>query len=294
MTDSNQRSANHSTSQLGQPARLQIQGEPSDTATAGLPFSQQPVVWVVDAGGNLVTGDNSTVVTASRLAGVGPLQGTVLGTARKGIVSFANLSHNVAGTITILFTSGALIEDTSAAILVKPAAAARLTFLQHPTNTTAGTVITPPVTVRLRDAFGNDVQTSGTPVTIALTSGSGSISGTLTRSTLSGVATFNDLSIDLTGSKRLTASSGSLSVAVSDIFTVSAKTAKALVFVQQPTNAKAGSPITPPVTVQLRDSLGNDVSLAGVNITLQLSSGTGTLSGTTDKIHRWNGSRDVQ
>jgi len=274
---------------LGQPARLQIESEPSAKATAGVPFAQQPVVWVVDAGGNLVTTDNSTVVEAARLEGNGTLQGTVTVTARRGVATFVNLSHNVAGTMTILFRSGVLTRDTSRAVLVEPADAAGLTFMQHPTNTMAGVVITPPVTVRLKDAFGNDVTTSGTPVAITLATGSGILSGTLTRSTASGIATFDDLSINLSGVKTLSASSGSLSAATSDVFTISADSAKALEFIQQPTNVVAGSPIVPPVTVQLQDALGNDVPTAGVSIALQLSSGTGELSGTTTRTTNESG-----
>src|SRR5262249_7605014 len=44
-------------------------------------------------------------------------------------------------------------------------------------------------------------------------------------------------------------------------------TANHLVFVQQPTDTIAGSPITPPVTVQLEDSSGNAVHTPGVPIT---------------------------
>ncbi len=269
---------------LGPPARLEIQREPSQTATAGVPFPQQPEIRVVDAGGNLVTSDNSTQVTAARLAGSGTLQGTLEVTARRGVALFANLSHNVAGEITVLFSGGSLIKDTSTAVQVNAAAAARLVFLQQPVNTAAGAVITPSVTVRLRDAFGNSVETSGTPVTIALTSGSGSLTGTLTRNTVSGIATFNNLRIDLTGSKKLTASSGTLTSAVSDAFVITAMEPNALAFVQQPTTAEASAPITPPVTVQLRDSLGNNVPRSGVSVSVQLASGTGTLSGTKTRM----------
>jgi hypothetical protein len=62
---------------------------------------------------------------------------------------------------------------------------------------------------------------------------------------------------------------------------VSGPAATRLAFVQQPTNTAAGASISPAVTVQLKDNSGNDLPLAGVSITLTLSSGTGTLSGTT-------------
>ena len=74
--------------------------------------------------------------------------------------------------------------------------------------------IAPPVTVQLVDAGGNPVATSGVSVTLALGSnpGSGTLSGTLTEPTnASGVATFNDLSINEPGfGYTLTASSTGL------------------------------------------------------------------------------------
>ncbi len=57
-------------------SRLTIQTQPSATATAGVILAQQPVIRVEDNFGNLRTGDNTTVVTASRNGGTGLLQGT--------------------------------------------------------------------------------------------------------------------------------------------------------------------------------------------------------------------------
>jgi len=72
--------------------RLAIQTQPSSTATAGVPFVQQPVVLVQDAFGNLRTNDNSTVVIATRSAGSGTLQGTTNITAVGGVVTYGNVS----------------------------------------------------------------------------------------------------------------------------------------------------------------------------------------------------------
>lgn len=59
---------------VGPPATCAFATEPSG-ATGGLPFGQQPVVAVRDAGGNLV-GDGIQVVLAKVL---GPAQGQLLG-----------------------------------------------------------------------------------------------------------------------------------------------------------------------------------------------------------------------
>src|SRR5206468_925866 len=153
---------------------------------------------------------------------------------------------------------------------------------QQPGNATAGTAIAPPVTLQLRDAFGNNVPSSGVSVAMTLSSGTGTLSGTTSRTTdATGLATFNNLSINLSGSKNLTATSAGLSSAVSSSFTISAAAAGQLAFTQQPSDATAGATIAPAVKVHVTDSFGNDVS--GLTVAMTLSSGTGTLGGTTSR-----------
>ena len=168
--------------------------------------------------------------------------------------------------------------------------ATKLAFVQQPTPVAPGATITPAVTVQLEDAGGNPVATAGTTITISLTSGTGTLSGTASQVTNgSGLATFNDLSIDLAGSKQLTAASAGLTSAVSNAFSVTAAVATKLAYVQQPTDAVAGATITPAVTVQLEDAGSNPVSIAGTTITLSLTSGTGALSGTASQVTNASG-----
>jgi len=56
-------------------SQLVIHTQPSSTAMAGQAFGTQPVIYEDDRFGNLETGDNSTVVTASLASGTGPLRG---------------------------------------------------------------------------------------------------------------------------------------------------------------------------------------------------------------------------
>src|SRR5207237_6701775 len=97
----------------GSANKLTILSQPSSTATAGVTFSTQPQIRIEDQFGNLRSNDFSTVVTATRSAGSGTLQGTTTATAVGGIAAFANLSHNIATNITIQFTSGSLTSATS-------------------------------------------------------------------------------------------------------------------------------------------------------------------------------------
>jgi hypothetical protein len=90
----------------------------------------------------------------------------------------------------------------SASVLVTPAAADHLLFLQQPADTAAGQTITPAVMVAVVDQYGN-VLTDDNSDTVTLTIGTnpsgGTLSGTLTVTVSGGIATFSDLAIDLTG-----------------------------------------------------------------------------------------------
>src|SRR5207249_3078427 len=155
---------------------------------AGIVFAQQPVIQVQDQFGNLRcstngNADNATVVTASRSAGSGTLQGITSVAAANGLVSFANLSHNVATNITILFTSGSLSSTTSTSIAISPAAATALAFTTQPGNATAGAVFGSQPVVASQDAFGNN-SVIGLPtsvsVNLGLSAGTGPLQGTFT------------------------------------------------------------------------------------------------------------------
>src|SRR3989442_5496776 len=57
---------------------------------------------------------------------------------------------------------------SSPTVNVNPAAANKLAFGQQPTNATAGTSITPAVTVIIQDQYGNTVITSTAAITMAI------------------------------------------------------------------------------------------------------------------------------
>src|SRR5262249_43043771 len=120
-------------------SRLTILSQPSANAIAGTAFAAQPVVRVEDAFGNLRTTDNSTVVTATRSAGNGTLQGVTNLTAAAGVVTFTNLSHNVATNTTIAFNSSGLTGTSSSVVAVGPAAFVKLQLLAPGETNTPGT-----------------------------------------------------------------------------------------------------------------------------------------------------------
>src|SRR5439155_25485072 len=67
---------------------LAMRTQPAPTAMAGVLFSTQPQVLVVDQFSNSRDLDSTTVVTAARAAGSGTLQGSLTRTAAFGVASY--------------------------------------------------------------------------------------------------------------------------------------------------------------------------------------------------------------
>jgi hypothetical protein len=177
--------------------------QPTDTA-AGQPITPAVTVAVVDQFGNTITSDNSDAVTLAigNNPGGGTLRGTLIMTVSSGVATFSDLSIDKAGSgYTLVASSAGLTGTTSVGFAITAAAADHLVFLQQPTNTTVGQTISP-VMVAVVDQFGNIV-TSDNSDTITLSlnpnPSGGMLRGTLTVTVVNGIATFNDLSIDLVG-----------------------------------------------------------------------------------------------
>jgi hypothetical protein len=172
------------------------------TTTAGTPFNL--TVKAVDTFGQTAVGYRATVnFSSSDGQAVLPGNYTFAG-SDAGLHTFSNgVTLQTAGTRTVTATDIVTNSITgSASVTVNPAAADHLLFLQQPTNTAAGQTITPTVTVAVVDPFG-DVVTSDNSDTVGLSIGTNpsgvSLSGIRTVTASGGLATFSDLSIDMTG-----------------------------------------------------------------------------------------------
>ena len=111
------------------------------------------------------------------------------------------------------------VADT-ATVAVTAGPASRLRIVQHPTNTTAGATISPPVRVHVEDQYGN--LTGNAIVGLAVTGEAAALNGITTQLTVGGVATFANLSITMAGAYSLTATSPGLAAATSARFAISA------------------------------------------------------------------------
>ena len=226
------------------PSQLTFQNQPTNR-TAGQTFSPSLTVAVRDQfGGIITTATNAISMAIGNNPGGSTLSGTLTHNAINGVATFNDLSLNRSGTgYTLVASSGSLTSATSNSFNVTAATATQLAFTIQPSNVAAGVSISPPVQVVVQDQFGNLVTTASNAVTIALANnpGGSTLSGTLTHNAMNGVATFNDLSLNHTGTGyTLAVSSSSLTPATSNVFNVTAGAPTKVAFTVQPSNTDAG------------------------------------------------------
>ena len=160
-----------------------------------------------------------------------------------------------------------------------------MAFVQQPGNVLQGATVTPEVQVRAFDI--NSQALAGATITLSLGSGTGTLAGTLTRSTDGGgIAHFNDLSLNQAGPKMLTATaaSGNAPPTNSSSFMVIGS-AVALAFTTQPGSAVVSVPFGQQPVLKTVDAFGNPTTTglpASLIINVALTNGNGMLLGTTN------------
>jgi hypothetical protein len=211
------------------PVKLAFGVQASDII-AGHVMIPEVTLRVEDAQGNLVpTATNQVTVGVTPGTGGGGSGGGGTQAALNGVATFS-VSVNKAGSgYTLTASSSALVSAVSTSFSVTPGPPSQLGFVVQPSDATAWAAITPPVQVVVLDAVGNTVTASAIGISVAITSGTGTsgaiLSGTLTRAASSGIASFDDVTIDLTGTGyTLTATASALPSAASNQFAVGAPT----------------------------------------------------------------------
>ncbi|HVG59023.1 MAG TPA: hypothetical protein VNA24_10750 [Hyalangium sp.] len=265
-----------------EPVRLVFSTQPSD-ATAGVSLAPAIEVQLLDAFDNQTTSTANVTVALGANPGNGTLSGETTVAAVAGLASFSTLSVNKASSGYTLVATSEALSATSTAFAITPAAAVAAVFTGQPPLGTAGMPLSPAVTVEVRDTFDNP--TEGT-VTLALQSnpGNDSLQGTLTVSTVAGVASFTDLVlIRAAAGYTLRAIVPDTPGSISQGFTVQASSASRIRFIRQPaSNAALNAPLAPEPQVQAVDAYDNPAtSFTGqVSVALGDNPSGATLSGT--------------
>lgn len=252
-------------------SKLVWQTAPVTTAVAGTTLN--PVlVAVVDAYGNVVTTDHSTVTLTLNNGTFSTGSSTVTATAANGVATFSHVAINTTGIYQVTASdSASLTTVTSANIVMTPAALSSLAVQQNPTTGTAGFTLAPAVKVAALDQYGNLV-TASTSVTLTLTGGSFSNgSTTVTANTYGGIATFSNLIINIAGNYSLTASVGSLASPTFNV-AISPAAAKQPVWQTAPSSTAVAGTTFSSIVVAAEDAFGNLVATSAT-VTLRLSGG---------------------
>jgi hypothetical protein len=229
---------------------------------AGLPLVGQTVHW--SAGSGTIV-PSASITDASGRASATRSLGTTVGPD----TAIATLEVGSAPSVIFVATA-------------TPAAPAVLGVVVQPSPASVGQAITPPVTVRIADRYGNPaVQFTG-PITIGLGANptGATLKGTLAQSPVGGIATFPDLTIDQPGSGyTLSATAGSLNPVTTAPFAVLVSApVLSLSYRQQPTDGHTKSAIAPPVAIEVRDQSNQLVTSFTGSITIGITPGTGTSS----------------
>ncbi len=256
-----------------------IATQPGGAQTGSL-LAPQPVVQLRNAQGGTVAGATNAVTVTLNGSG-GTLAGTTTVNAVNGVATFSDLVVNGEGNFTLSFSSTGLTPVTSGSIALTPRPATQLGVATQPGGVQTGSALSPQPVVQVRNAIGGVVAGSTNAVTATLNGTGGTLTGTTTVNAVDGVATFTNLVVTGTGAYSLAFSATSLTGATSSTFGVTALAASQLVVATQPIGAISGSALGTQPVVNVRDASNSNVAGATNVVTAVLSSGTGTLTGTT-------------
>jgi hypothetical protein len=225
----------------------------------------------------------ATVVTCNVTAAVEPI-----GTFNIVLDNIVNPQTADTYTVTVQTQHGdgvVLQSGISAPFDITAGAVDTLTVLVHPTDTPAHAIITPPPQVKATDAFNNPINNQ--LIAVALIDGTGTLSGTSPQLTnASGIATFDDLSIDTRGPDRQLKFTADGVPTYSNFFSIIAGPATQLVITRQPAGSVSGVALTTQPIVEARDQYGNvDTNYTG-NVTAATND-PGTLTGTLSVAVFW-------
>ncbi len=253
---------------------------PASTATAG---DTWPAFTVRIENGSGVLNTNAAETVTIQPIGGSTIYGTLSQPAVGGIATFADLSATVAGAWTFDVVAGGLTPIQGVSVTIDPAPATALVFGTAPAATVAAGDSWPAFVVRAEDDYGNLDTAFTDDVDVAVSSGGGTLAGTTTRAAVAGLATFDDLSYGLAEPIEIACSAASIPTPLTANVTVQSGAAQILVFGTPPAPAQTAGDVFGAFTIEVRDGLGNPVSVNGQNVVLTLATGSDTLQGTSTR-----------
>jgi adhesin/invasin len=264
------------TGTAGAAGALTIVGGNNQTATAGTNVTTAPSVKVTDINGNAVAG---ATVTFSVLSGGGSVTGAAAVSNASGVATVGSWKlGDTAGANTLAATSGSLAGVVFTATGTAGAAASIALNAGNNQSATAGTSLGTPPSVIVTDAHGNPV--ANAPVTFAVATGGGSVTGASATTDASGIATVGGWTLGpVPGANSLTASSTGLtgSPVLFNATGIAGRPASINIAGGNGQSATVGTNIATAPTVRVTGANGE--LLAGVTVTFSVATGGGSITG---------------
>jgi hypothetical protein len=264
----------------GAATQLALTTQPSAAASSGASLATQPSVQLRDAFGNDVAlaGVKVAATLIAPAPGMTLINDTAV-TSAAGKASYAALQVSGAvGTYTLRFSAaGYTSAVASSALTLAAGPAARLALTVQPSaNTPNAVALTSQPVAQVQDSAGNPVARSGLVVTASVVSGNPTLTNATATTDATGKATFTGFTLTTTtGSYQLVFTAPTLSPVNAAFATfVSPGAASHLsVFNQGSTSATSGAPLAQQPIILLQDVSQNNVSQAGVVVTVTVFSG---------------------
>jgi adhesin/invasin len=265
------------TGTAGQAVSMAAVSQTTQSAPAGSNVSDPPSVVVRDAQGTAKPG---IVVTFTVTVGSGTVAGaqaTTVTTNANGVATVSSWRLSTTpGPNTVTATSTTLPSVTFNATGTASTPATVAVNAGDNQVAVQGTNVPIQPSVKVTDASGNPV--SGATVTFGVAEGGGIASGLTQLTDAQGIAAVNSWQLGIGAPNRLTASVTGTGITGNPV-TFTAQSATQITVTTAPAGPlNLNSQFA--ITVQLRNSANVEVPLAGVQLTIAIASGGGTLEGT--------------
>jgi hypothetical protein len=258
------------------PDTIVIHAGNGQTVQAGQPVPIAPAVRLADRFGNPVSGHSVTFAVSS---GGGSITGSPAVSNGSGVATLGSWTLGSAGGSNTLTATAAGLPTSPVVFSAtgEPLTVPQFAIVTQPSAAAAsGVQLDQQPVIQLETSTGQPLNQAGVPVTVAISSGGGSLSGTLTVATdATGQATFTDLSISgSVGTRTLEFTSPGIVTIVSNSIILGAGPAALVVVNDGDTQSvNAGSPVATAPSVLVTDASGNPVT--GVTVTFAVGSGGG-------------------
>ena len=294
--------SNTFTVNVGAVSKFVITGSAAQASGA----SNALTITATDAGGNKITTyTGSKSLTFSGASSIGAYTPTVTNSSGTAVnfgtatsITFTNGVTSAGGSMVLYKAETASISATASGmttltplnvtVSVGSTNATQSTLTPTSASITANGISTQVLTVQARDAYGNNLTTGGSTVTITKSSGTGTIgsvtdngNGTYTATVTSPTSSGSGVFVATLGGSAVKSGTGTQTQTT---ITYIPGAADATQSTLTPTSASitANGSSTQVLTVQTRDSYGNNLTIGGSTVTITKSSGTGTIGSVTD------------